>query len=267
MIDLTVPHFSYLWPSIIGGVGVALLAGPFGALMVWRRLAYFGDTLSHSGLLGVTLALALHMNVTLGICFIAILVAMCLLSLQTHSHLASDTVLGLLSHTTLALGLLALSLFDHIRVDVLGFLYGDILAMTWRDVISIYLGGLVMILILVSIWSSLLRITLHTELAQVEGVKVNQVQAIYLLLLAILVAIAIKIVGVLLITALLIIPGASARPFAKSPSEMAMVASLIGAIAVLLGIGLSHFYDVPTGPAIVVMAAAQFACLMLIKKI
>ncbi len=245
----------WLLPPLLGGIGVALIAGPLGALMVWRRLAYFGDTLSHSGLLGVTLALALHVNITLGVCAIALLVAALLLKLQARIQVASDTLLGILSHTLLAIGLLALAALEEVRVDVLGFLYGDILTVSWQDVVVIYLGGIVVLGLLTRVWQSLLRITVHAELAQVEGVAIAKVQAVYTCLLAIVVAVAIKIVGVLLITALLIIPAASARPWAQSPEQMAVFASLFGAIAVAMGLAASNFWDVPAGPAMVVVAA------------
>ena len=251
-------NIAYLLPAIVGGVGVALVSGPFGVFMVWRRLAYFGDTLSHSGLLGITLALILNMNVTLGVCIIALLVASLLFGLKSRSRLASDTILGLLSYTLLALGLLLLGAFENVRVDILGFLVGDILTINWKDVLWIYAGGASVLIGLAFLWQPLLRITVHRELAIAEGVPVKSVEAIYLLLLAIVVAIAIKIAGVLLITALLIIPAAAARPFAKSPERMGIFASVIGAISVLVGIMISHVWDVPTGPAIVVSATGIF---------
>jgi zinc transport system permease protein len=248
----------YLLPALLGGTGVALIAGPLGSVMVWRRLAYFGDTLSHSGLLGVTLALILHLNVTLGVCIIALMVALGLTFLQAKLKVAGDTLLGLLSHTTLAVGLLALASRQDIQVDVLGFLYGDILTIQWRDVGIIYLGGALVLAALSQLWQSLLRVTVDPELAQVEGVRVQQVQIAYMVLLAFVVAIAIKIVGVLLITALLIIPAASARSIAKSPEHMAITASVMGIIAIVLGLFCSHIWDLPTGPAIVVASSLLF---------
>lgn len=245
----------YLLLPLLGGIGVALVAGPLGAVMVWRRLAYFGDTLAHSGLLGITLALALSMDITVGVCIVSVIVALLLLRLQTRVQVASDTLLGILSHTTLAIGLLALAFLEEVRVDVLGFLYGDILTITLNEVGIIYFGGFLVLVIFAYIWQPLLRIIAHAELAQVEGVPIAKIQTVYTLLLAIIVAIAIKIVGVLLITALLIIPAASARAVAKSPEQMACFASIIGIIAVVIGMGVSHFWDVPTGPAIVVVAA------------
>lgn len=249
---------SYLWLPFVGGLGVAMIAGPLGAIMVWRRLAYFGDTLSHSGLLGVTLALWLQINVTVGVCFIALFVALVLYRLQSRALLASDTLLGLLSHTTLALGLITLAIREEIRVDVLGLLYGDILAMAGKDVLLVYAGGCVIFVALAFLWQSLLRVTIHRDLAFVEGVNIRRIEACYLVLLAIVVAVAMKIVGVLLITALLIIPAAGARYWARSPEGMALMASMIGMMSVSVGMLISHWWDVPTGPAIVVISTGIF---------
>ncbi len=256
-------EMQYLILPLLGGAGVALMAGPLGVVMVWRRLAYFGDTLSHSGLLGVTLALALHLNITLGVCIVALVVALLLLGLQTRLQMSSDTLLGLLSYTMLAVGLLALAMFEHLRVDVLGLLYGDILALTVKEVAIIYGGGAGVLLILSLLWQPLLRLIVHAELAQVEGVAIKKIHTLYVLLLSLVIAFAIKIVGVLLITALLIIPAAAARIQAKSPEKMAVFASGIGVVAVILGMSVSHYWDMPTGPAIVVVASGILLLRML----
>ncbi len=242
---------NYLLFPLLAGIGVAIIAGPLGSVIVWRRLAYFGDTLSHSGLLGITLALALKINIAIGVCVIAICVAALLFRWQKRLYLGSDTLLGLLSHTSLALGLITLSFFQSIQVDVLGFLYGDILSVNFQDVVWIYLGCMIVLVILGVLWTSLLRITVNEDLAEVEGVRVRLIEGAYLLLLAVVVAMAIKIVGVLLITALLIIPAASARSLAKSPEQMAAFASLFGILSVVIGIACSMTWDLPTGPAIV----------------
>ncbi|MGE3320107.1 MAG: metal ABC transporter permease [Candidatus Berkiella sp.] len=266
MIDISSFDIRYLLAPLLGGIGVALVAGPLGSLMIWRRLAYLGDTLSHSGLLGITLALALHWNITIGVCLIAVLVALLLLGLQTRVMVARDTLLGLLSHTSLALGLLLLAALPNVRVDVLGFLYGDILAMSWQDVMMIYSGGTLVLGIITILWQKMLRVTVHAELAQVEGVNAQKIEAAYILLLAVGVAIAIKIVGVLLITALLLVPAATARRLAKSPEQMACWASVLGSFSVISGVLFSHFWDCPTGPAIVVSAAVLLLISSLIKK-
>lgn len=249
---------NYLLLPLLAGIGVALIAGPLGSIIVWRRLAYFGDTLSHSGLLGITLGLILQINTLIGVSVVAICIAMLLFHWRRRLFVGSDTLLGLLSHTSLALGLITLSLFQSIQVDVLGLLYGDILSVNRGDVIGIYIGCIAIFCMLIVLWKPLLRVTIDEDLASVEGVPVRRVEAAYLLLLAIVVALAIKIVGVLLITALLIIPAASARAVAKTPEQMAWGASMFGILAVLFGMMSSHFWDVPTGPAIVVSGSFIF---------
>lgn len=124
--------------AIIGGIGVALVAGPIGCFIVWRRLAYFGDTLSHSALLGVAMALLLEFNVTLTVFIVSVIVSFLLLILQRRATLSSDALLGLLAHSTLALGLVALAFMTWVRVDLIGFLFGDILAITAFDIAVIW---------------------------------------------------------------------------------------------------------------------------------
>lgn len=260
-------EWQYLWPAIAGGTIIALVAGPFGAMVVWQRLAYFGDTVSHSGLLGVLLAILLNVNITIGVSAIALVIALSLFRIQHEQGFAGDTVLGLLSHTLLALGLLLLSAFESIRVDILGFLYGDILAITWSDVAFMLAAGIVMLGVLITLWTPLMRLILDKSLAAVEGVKVRFTQAVFLCLLAVMIAFAMKLVGVLLITALLIIPAAAARFLAKTPPQMGVMASVLGVLAVLLGITCSHLTDLPTGPAIVVAAALEFMILGAINKL
>lgn len=243
----------YGWPPLLAGIGVAALAGPMGSVMIWRRLAYLGDTLSHAALLGITFALAWHWPILGGVTLIAVGVACLLFGLQRFLKGATDTLLGIVSHSTLAFGLLLLAT-RPMPVDVLGFLYGDILAITWREVGWIYGGGGLIALCLRGLWDPLLRMALHRELAQAEGVWVERVDIAYLLLFALVVALAILVVGVLLVTALLLLPAAVARQWAKTPEEMAWGGSLVGIASVLLGIGISHYWDVPTGPTIVVSA-------------
>ncbi len=267
MTEMSFFNMGYLLIPLLGGIGVALLCGPLGSVMVWRRLSYFGDTLSHSGLLGITLAFALHVNLTLGVCLIGVCVSILLLKLQSHLKVASDTLLGLLSHTTLALGLLVLAMMPELRVDVLGFLYGDILTVSSKDVVVIALGGSAILLFLFKIWQPLLLITVDAELAQVEGLKVERLQCYYMILLALVVGVALKLVGVLLITALLIIPATAARALSRSPEQMALFASVLGCISVMGGLTLSHYWDLPAGPAIVVVSAGLLLMTTLLSKI
>lgn len=255
----------FLLYALLAGLGVAAVAGPLGAFVVWRRMAYFGDTLAHSALLGVTFGLLLSINLNLAVALGCLLLAMLLVALQHKSLLATDTLLGMLSHSTLALGLVSVSLFGNNRVDLMAYLFGDILSANLTDVLGVWLISLMVLGVLFFLWRPLLAITVHEELARVEGVPVTAVRTALMLLMALVIAIAMKVVGVLLITSLMIIPAAASRRLTHTPEQMALVASLLGSLAVALGLAASFWWDSPAGPS-VVLAATGFFILTLFKK-
>ena len=244
--------------ALIAGVGVALVAGPLGCYIVWRRLAYFGDTLSHAALLGVALALLFQVNITLSVFLVSVFASLALVLLQRRITLSADALLGLLAHSALAVGMVALSFMTWVRVDLMGFLFGDILAVTPFDIAVIWGGGFFVLLILVIFWQSLFAATVNLELAQAEGMKPEQANIIFMMLMAAVIAISMKIVGVLLITSMLIFPAAIARRFASGPEQMALIAAFVGIIAVFGGLYGSLQWDTPAGPSIVVAASSFF---------
>ena len=244
--------------ALIAGVGVALVAGPLGCFIVWRRMAYFGDTLSHASLLGVALALLFQVNITLSVFIVSVFVSMVLVLLQQRITLSADALLGLLAHSSLAVGMVALSFMTWVRVDLMGFLFGDILAVTPFDIVIIWCGGICVVVLLVFFWQSLFASTINHELAQAEGMKPEQANIIFMMLMAAVIAITMKIVGVLLITSMLIFPAAIARRFSTGPEQMAFLAVIIGIIAVFGGLLGSLQWDTPAGPSIVVAASVFF---------
>ncbi len=248
----------FLLHALLAGLGVALVTGPLGTFVVWRRMAYFGDTLAHSALLGVALSLVMQVNANLTIIAVCVVLALLLVALQSQKRLASDTLLGILSHSALSLGLVAIALVEEIRIDLMGYLFGDILAVSHSDLYWIGGGGLLALAVLALIWRPLLAMTVHEELAQVEGVRVGLVRAVFVVLVALVIAVAMKVVGILLITSLLIIPAATARRFARTPEQMALLAAGFGCVAVAGGLFGSFRWDLPAGPAIVLAAALLF---------
>jgi zinc transport system permease protein len=256
----------FLLLALLAGMAVALVAGPLGAFAVWRRMAYFGDTLAHSALLGITFGLLLGVNLNFAVAIGCLLLALILVALQHNRFLATDTLLGILSHSTLALGLVCVSLFSGTRIDLLAYLFGDILSVSATDVITIWFISLAVIGALIFIWRPLLAITVHEELAQVEGVAVVKVRTALMLLMALVIAIAMKVVGVLLITALLIIPAAASRRLTHTPETMAIVASLLGCVSVGLGLMASFYWDSPAGPSIVLAATLIFIATLAQKQ-
>ena len=244
--------------ALAAGCGIALMAGPLGSFVVWRRMAYFGDTLAHSALLGVALGFLLGVNPLIGVMGVCVALALALVGLQRHRALASDTLLGILSHASLSLGLVAIAFLETLRVDLISYLFGDILSVTPGDLAWIYGGGAVALGGLVLLWRRLLAVTVDEDLARVEGMPVEALRLAFMLLIALVIAAAMKIVGILLITSLLIIPAAAARRFARTPEAMAVLASIFGMVAVLGGLLASLNWDLPGGPSVVVAAAALF---------
>ncbi len=249
----------FLVRALIGGLVVAIVAAPFGVFIVWRRLAYFGDTLAHSALLGVALGFLLQINPNVAVVAVCLTVAVLLFLFQRQRQLADDTLLGILAHSTLSLGLVFLSLFETVRVDLMAYLFGDILAVSQNDISWIVIAGSLSLLTLIKLWKPLLLITINEDMARIDGVHVDLVKLTFVCLLAILVAVMMKIVGLVLVTALFIIPAAAARRVSQTPEMMAMVAALIGAVSVAAGLAGSYRWDTPAGPSIVLAAAALFA--------
>jgi zinc transport system permease protein len=248
----------FLLHALLAGLALATVAGPLGSFVVWRRMAYFGDTLSHAALLGVALGLLLDVSPILAVTAGCVLLAVLLVVLQQRQPLASDTLLGILAHSTLSLGLVVLSFMQDVRIDLMSYLFGDLLAVGSGDLLWILGGSLLVLLVLLPLWRSLLAITVHEELARVEGLPVAGIRLALMLLIAVVIAVAMKIVGVLLITSLLIIPAAAAQRHARTPEQMALGASLLGMLAVCAGLALSWYQDTPAGPSIVVAAATLF---------
>ncbi|MEN8895127.1 MAG: iron chelate uptake ABC transporter family permease subunit [Yoonia sp.] len=241
----------------LAALGVALATGVLGCFVVWRRMAYFGDATAHAAILGVAMALIFGWSVFAGVLFVALLMAVLIYAL-TNKDQPMDTLLGVLSHGALALGLVSVTLIPGQRIDLDAYLFGDVLTVTRMDLAVIWGGAAVVMGVLYFHWSALLTATLNPDLASASGISARREQLVLTLLLAAVVAVAIKVVGALLITALLIIPAAAARGFARTPEQMAGLAACLGAIAALGGLRIALIFDTPVGPTIVCVAAALF---------
>jgi zinc transport system permease protein len=226
-------------------------------------MAYFGDTISHSALLGVALSLLFQLNLTLAVFAVAATISILLLFLQRRQALSADALLGILSHATLAIGLVIVAFMTWVRIDLIAFLFGDILAVSWVDIAMIWGGGIIVIGMIAWLWRPLLAATVNPDIAEAEGLRPERARFLFMLLMSVVIAIAMKIVGIMLITSLLIIPAATARRFAATPEAMAVFASVVGAIAVVGGLFGSLRYDTPSGPSIVVAALILFVASLL----
>ena len=251
--------------ALLAGIGVALVTGPLGCFVVWRRLSYFGDTLSHSALLGVTLAYSLEFNIALSVFIISALIALILINLQKRTNLPGDALLGLLAHSSLAVGLVVIGFLSFIRFDIMGLLFGDILAVNVNDIITIWIGGAIILLVLKLIWKSLFASTVNYELAEAEGLDPDKAKAIFTILMAAIIAISIKMVGLLLITGMLIIPAAMARNISNSPKQMILFSIIGGLLSVVIGLFTSLEFNTASGPSIIV--ASLFLFILSLLKI
>lgn len=251
MLDLE----PFLLRALAASLALAMVAAPLGSLVIWNRMAYFGETVSQASLIGIALGLFLGIDITAPVIFVTLVVAGVLILLSRQKIVPLDAILGLMHHGALALGVIATLSLKGPAVDLMSYLFGDIFAVTTTDLLWIYAGGILVLAVLARLWQPMLRLAVHEELASAEGVPRDIVKAIFIVLLSLTIAIAIKIVGALLVIAFLIVPAVAARPFSSTPERMAILAAVIGALSVVLGIALSLNFDVPGGPSIVLFMA------------
>jgi zinc transport system permease protein len=252
----------FMLRAMAAGLALALIAAPLGCFVVWRRMAYFGETIAQGGIIGVALGVALSLDVTGTVLAMALAMALLLLLLGRQTRVPLDSILGVLAHAALALGIVLVALVRGPNIDLVAVLFGDIYAVSHADLRWIIGGGVVAFVALLRIWRPLLSLSVHADLAAAEGVPVERTKAAFVLVLALVVAVALKVVGALLTIAFLIIPAAAARPFAETPEQMAFLATIFAALSVAFGLFVSVSIDVPGGPAIVLVLATLFAIAM-----
>jgi zinc transport system permease protein len=245
----------FLIRALAAAVGLAIVAAPLGCFVVWQRMAYFGETVAQASLIGVALGLAFQLNLTISVLAVAVIVAVLLILLGLQKMVGLDSILGLLHHASLAIGIIATAMISGPAVDLMGFLFGDVFSVTDDDLVWVFVGGAAVLTAVWWFWQPLLRLAVHEDLAAAEGVTPWKVRAIFTVLLALTIAVAMKIVGVLLVMAFLVVPAVAARPLSSTPERMALLAAIIAAASVIAGLWISSTYDAPGGPSIVLAMA------------
>lgn len=251
--------------ALMAGLGLAAVTGPLGSFVVWRRMAYFGDSTAHAAILGVALSLAFGMSIYVGTVGVALAMALLVSSLSSRGQ-SMDTILGVLAHSALAIGLVAISFVPSARADLSSYLFGDILAVGRGDLALIWTGGALVLGTLIWRWQRLVTSTLNDELAMAAGIDPRVERLVLSVALAVVVALAIRVVGSLLISALLIVPAAAARGLAPTPERMAASATAIAAASVAGGLWASLRLDTPAGPSIVAAAAVFFVLSQVFRR-
>lgn len=258
-----IPLDGFLLRAAAAGVGVALIAGPLGCFVIWRRMVYFSDATAHASILGVALALAHDISIVAGVLAVALAAALAVWRLDADGR-GADALLGVIAHSTLAVGLVAVSMMPGVRIDLSSHLFGDILAVDIADLAAIWGGAASVAALLAWRWSRLLTATRGPDIASASGIDPRREQPVLVVALAVVVAVAIKVVGALLIGALLLVP-AAARRLTATPEAMAAAAAGIGATSAIGGICASWTLDSPTGPSIVCVAAAIYVATLAIR--
>ena len=256
----------FILHAVIAGMMITTIAGVIGCFIVWRRMAYFGDSLAHSALLGIAIGLISGLSMMISILLISLIFAGLLLWLQHRRIMATDALLGILAHGALSTAIVVMA-YAEIPVDLHSLLFGDILTVTINDLWLIAGGGLVILSLIIVYWQPLLLMTINQDLARAEGVNTLVLHILFLAIISITVALSVRMVGVLLITSMLIIPAATARQFAQTPVSMAITAVMTGLISVWLGMALSLHANTPTGPSMVLCLAALFALSLFTTRI
>lgn len=257
---------NFILNALFAAIGIAIISGPLGSFVVWRRMAYFGDSLAHSALLGVAFGIACDVGLNFGILLISGCFSFLLVWLKSQNFVGIDTLLGLFAHTALAIGVVVLAVLNAPQIDIHLILFGDILTVTYHDIFNIYLIGAAIIIILMVFWKKIILATLSEDISAAEGFKPIYADYILTFTMTIFVAFSVQIVGVLLVTSLLIIPAATARLLTNTPHKMAIVASCIGVVSVVGGIMNSYYFDVPSGPMIVTVGSIIFFVIIIISK-
>ena len=257
----------FLVRSVIAGLIMVVIAAPMGCLMVWQRLAFLSDTLGHAAVMGVGLGLLLEVTPVFGVLAVALLIVFSLNRVNSFNSALSETTLAIISHTGLAGGIILVGLLPAQSVNLEAILFGDLLATTSADLTRLLITTVVLLLLLLHYWRSFVAVSVSREIAQAEGIEVRKVQLLMYIMIALLVAVMMKVMGVLLIAAMLVIPTSSARLFSRSPEQMVAVSALYGLGALAGGISSSFHFDWQTGPAIVVSATLLLLITLAITRI
>jgi zinc transport system permease protein len=246
---------SFLINAIIGGLIIASISGLLGSFVLWKNMAYFGDALSHTALLGITIGILFHLNLTIAVTLVAIIFA--IIFSQNATRYSNDTMLGVISYSALSIAIIINS-YKKIKMDLISYLFGDILAINHQDLIYLIICTVIISIWIYRNWSELVMLSICEEYLHASGGNVRKIKLGFALILALFIATSFKIVGILLITAMLIIPAASALAISRSPAQMVRTAMLIGSLSCVLGITGAFYFDTPTGPSIVVSSLTFF---------
>jgi len=255
-----------LLPAWIMGTLLVFLTAPLGCLMLWRRMSFFADTMAHGTLLGVAVAGALSLPLWMGVTLLALLLVAVLWVLH-DPRLPSDALLALCSATLLCSGLLFIQHLPSLRPELLSYLFGDLLTISWNDLPTFAAVILLALAVLYKSWQAQIRTAIDPDIAASEGIHNQWQRLIFMLLLALFTVLALRAVGSLLMGALLVIPALTARLLAHSPRQMVIWAFVMAQIGITVGLWSSAGLDISTRLSIVLTMAILFILIFTVQKI
>ena len=253
--------------ALIAGIFMVSIAAPMGCLMVWQRLAFLSDTLGHAAVLGVGIGIGLQLHPMFGVLAVVLLIVLSLSRVNNFNNALSETALAIISHSGLAAGLILLGTLPNRNISLESILFGDLLATSVNDLMMIAITVAVLVFLLLHHWRSFVAVSVSREIAQAEGIEVRKTQFLMYLMIALLVAVMMKVMGVLLIAAALVIPTSSARLVSRSPEQMVLFSAIFGMGSLAGGMTSSFHFDWQTGPAIVLSAAVLLVITLVVKHL
>lgn len=257
LIDFFNPtHF--IGQGVIALLVLSFLTAPMGCFLIWRRMSFFGATLAHSALLGAVIGLLLGVGVFVGVMGFTALLACLLTWWLQNQRLANDTVLAMIAHLTLAIGVVAISLMDNLRIDLMAYLFGDVLSISRPVFYQIVAVCIVSAIALRVFWRGFVNLAVQPDIAQVEGYRTTVLSFCFVLFLSITISVGMVTVGALLIVSMLIIPAATARLIANQLKTMVFAAWIFTVISIISGMVAAYYVDLPAGPMVVIASGGLF---------
>ena len=247
------------------GFGIAISAAVIGVFVLWKKMAYFSDAISHATIFGLAFAAIIEVMPIYGVIFCSIIFCLLMFYLAHQKFYSNDVVIGISSYILLALGLILIAVFS-VNVNLHLYLFGDLLVINNSDIFLIYFSLIIVLIAVFCGYKKMLMICINDDLAKISGIKTDKIQLQFLLLLAFLVAILVKIIGILLITSMLVMPAAIARIYAKNPLAMIILSIIFAIISVALGIISAFIFDLPIAAAIISLMAVILIFSFLFKK-
>jgi zinc transport system permease protein len=255
--------YPFIQRALIASVMVGILCPFIGNFVVLRKMSFFSDAIAHAAFAGIAAGLLLGIDMSISSVAVAVLIALIIAFLSEKTALSHDTVIGIAFSGAIAAGLLIIGMMKGYRADLFTFLFGDILAITGADLFLIFIVGVLTILILLIFFKPFLQITFNRDLARVEGINVRLFEYMLFIIIAVVVTISLKIIGIILVTSLLIVPAAAAKNIASSMKRLFMISCLFGVVSGIVGLVGSVYLDTASGPTIVMVSIVIFFLTML----